>query len=316
MRGVFLVIFCCLTSCQQIPPKPGFHELMGDNRVKEIPCPFELQYLDGLAWGPDQSLYFSDVAAGRIYRYKPGKGFSMVCDSTEGVNGMTFDHSGNLIVCQGKYGYIARVAPGSCRLDTLVMSYGGQRFNSPNDLVVDDYGGVYFTDPSFTLDHLFQTKEVVYYLTPENEVRALINDLHPDGIVLSSDNNILYLADRKKPFIWAFDVMEQGRLFNRRILYHLKDRDSINGETEKAAGMTIDVRGNLFLCTSSGLTILDSRGRYLGKIPLAVHPVNCAFGGANLDVLYITASNSLYQIKTNTYGATLRKSPKTTDDSK
>jgi gluconolactonase len=305
MRGFFLAIFCCFIACQQIPPKPEFHELIGDNRVKEILCPFEVQYLDGLAWGPDQSLYFSDVAAGRIYRYKPGNGFSMVCDSTEGVNGMMFDHSGNLVVCQGKYGYLARFAPGSCIQDTLATAYGGERFNSPNDLVVDGHNGVYFTDPSFTPDHHFQTKEAVYYITPENEIRALINDIHPDGIALSLDSKILYLADRKEPFIWAFDVLDRGRLFNRRILYHLKDTESKEGEIRTATGMTIDVKGNLFLCTHSGIIILDAHGRYLGKISMDAHPANCAFGGTNLNILYITASNSLYQIKTNTNGRSL-----------
>ncbi len=305
MRAILLAIFCLLIACRQMPPVANLNDIIRDNRVKAIPCPFELQYLDGIAWGPDQSLYFSDVTAGIIYRYTPGKGFFIVCDSTKGVNGMMFDRSGKLLVCHGEYGYIASYQPNSCTLEPLVTTYEGQRFNSPNDLVVDRYGGLYFTDPSFTPNHIFQPKEIVYYVTPEKKVRALINDIHPDGIALSVDGKILYLADRRKPFVWAFDVLDQGNLFNKRLLHHLKSNDSRASETENAAGMTIDVKGNLFVCTKRGITIIDAHGRYLGNIPLSSPPSNCTFGGANLDILYITASNSLYRIKTKTQGVAL-----------
>ena len=68
-------------------------------------------------------------------------------------------------------------------------------------------------------------------------------------------------------------------------------------------GMTIDVDGNIYL-TGKGVTIFDKNGIQIGNIAVPENWTgNVCFGGKDMKSLFITASKSLYRIRTQIKGA-------------
>ena len=89
---------------------------------------------------------------------------------------------------------------------------GANRLNGPNDIVFDAHGGFYFTDLGKTRardrDH-----GVIYYALADGSkiVEVAYPCLTPNGIGLSPDGTVLYVAETEPARLWAFDITEPGR---------------------------------------------------------------------------------------------------------
>jgi sugar lactone lactonase YvrE len=66
--------------------------------------------------------------------------------------------------------------------------------------------------------------------------------------------------------------------------------------------MKVDRNGNLFVTGPRGIWIWDASGHHLGIIALPEQPANLTWGDKNYDTLYITATTSVYRLKTKTQG--------------
>jgi len=73
-----------------------------------------------------------------------------------GSNGLTLDRDGHLILCQCGNRQIARMdAPfdkPAPKYISLANNYNGKKFNSPNDVIVNSKGEIFFTDPPYGLE--------------------------------------------------------------------------------------------------------------------------------------------------------------------
>jgi len=66
--------------------------------------------------------------------------------------------------------------------------------------------------------------------------------------------------------------------------------------------MTIDSEGNIYL-TGKGVTVFDRTGQQIEQIPVAESWTgNVIFGGKVRDLLFITASKSVYGLKMRVEG--------------
>lgn len=120
---------------------------------------------DGFAWveGPVWDkvrghLLFSDIPRNTVYRWRTGEAVSLFLKPSgytgpapfagrePGSNGLTFDRSGRLVLCEHGDRRIARLEPDGSKT-TLVDRYRGKRLNSPNDAVFKSNGDLYFTRP-------------------------------------------------------------------------------------------------------------------------------------------------------------------------
>ena len=61
-------------------------------------------------------------------------------------------------------------------------------------------------------------------------------------------------------------------------------------------GLTVDVRGNLYITSGLGVQVFASSGQALGVIAFPEQPANCAFGGPENKTLYVTARTGLYAV--------------------
>ena len=131
----------------------------------------ELVFTEGPAYHESGAVYYTEIANNRIMRLNPGAVDADVFLRPSGrANGLMFDAAGHLIACEGneKGGLggrrITRINVVTKEREVLADRYQGKRFNSPNDLCIDNKGRIYFTDPYYgpDRDQLELDQEGVY----------------------------------------------------------------------------------------------------------------------------------------------------------
>jgi gluconolactonase len=253
-------------------------------------------FTEGPAPDAAGNLYFSDVRSNCIHQLDLAGKLSTFMEKTQGANGLMFDGKGRLIACQGQTGRVIAYEFATKRILVVADRFNNQRFNAPNDLVVDRQGGIYFTDPSFRPEGRPQDKEGVYYVALDRQVTRLIDNLtRPNGVILSPDEQTLYLLAASQDRLMAYPVEKPGQLGPGRKLGQV---------THPGDGLTVDTKGNLYLTQPkiSALQVITPEGNTLGIIPIPEPPANCAFGGNDMKTLYVTARTSLYALRMEATG--------------
>lgn len=297
-----------------------------------IPADAKLEKLaEGFDWseGPvwvkkGGYLLFSDIPPNTIYKWQDGKGVTVFMkpagyhgDRTDmkepGTNGLALDKTGNLLMCQHGNRRLARLASLSTpngKQVTLAEKFDGKRFNSPNDLALHSSGDIFFTDPPYGLAKNMDDPEKelkfqgVYRLDRKGKVHLLSDVLErPNGIVLSPDERVLYVANSHPPRpIWmAFDVKPDRTLSEGRVFF---DATELIAKTKRKGmpdGMKVDRKGNIFATGPGGVLIFSPQGKHLGSILTGESTANCAFGDDG-STLYITADMYLARIRIATKG--------------
>jgi gluconolactonase len=145
----------------------------------------------------------------------------------------------------------------------------------------------------------------VYYVPPGGEPIRVVNDIaRPNGLQLSRDEKILYVNDTGGIHAYAFDVLPDGRLTNRRTFATYVGRDRSIPVNEppvaNADGMAIDAEGRVYALTEAGVEVISPQGRHLGVIPawcITRRCQNLAFGGASKKTLYIAGGGTVLRIQ-------------------
>jgi gluconolactonase len=237
------------------------------------------------------------------------------------TNGLYPYKNGNLLACDMMGHRVVEMTTKGQIVTVFNNKFNGKPVDGPNDLVVDPKGGVYFTDPQFTMDPVkFQPGRAVYYISPENKLLRVIepNDFAmPNGIFLSPDGKTAFInncydddpgypvSSEKDNFVWAYNVNEDGTLSNGRKFAELFVRESmldLKGKSTNADGMAIDKEGNIYVATAVGVQIFNSEGEFVGIVNTPIAPVSVCFGDDDMKTLYITSYSNIYKIRTNKEG--------------
>jgi gluconolactonase len=278
---------------------------------------------EGPTWLPrEQALVFSDVPENVIYKWTDRKGLEVFLRPSgytgtalkfreQGSNGLTTDPDGRLVVCQHGDRRVSRYL-GQGRFEPLADYFNHRRFNSPNDLVFDSHGNLYFTDPPYGLEGMDKSpaKELafngVFLRRPDGSVTAVAREMtFPNGIALSPDEKTLYVnqSDAGKPVILAFPVKADGTLGQSRLFFDAAPL--VPSGKGMPDGMKVDKSGNVFSTGPGGVLVIDPTGKLLGRLLTGEPTGNCAWGDDG-STLYITANMNLVRIKTLTRGARWR----------
>lgn len=257
-------------------------------------------FTEGPVWDPHGFVYLSDESKNHIYRVFPD-GRKEVVVSLGDPDGSTFNREMRLISTASVLRAIIEVDPaGSFKV--LASTYEGRKFNSPNDVVTGPDGALYFTDP--TLDLVKGEKQEipfqgVYRLGNDGSVTLLTKDhAQPNGLAFSPDGRRFYLDDSERRDIWVYDLGPGGKLSNGRQFGREDGPEGAGGPD----GMRVDRKGNIFVTGPLGIWIWDAKGNHLGTIEMPEQPANLAWGDTDYKTLYITATTSLYKLRTNTRG--------------
>jgi len=252
---------------------------------------------EGPVWSREGFLIFSDYSRDRLYKYDEGRGAEPVAiyrEDSHGTNGNTMDAQGRLYSCEYKARRVTRTGRDG-RIEVLAERFEGKRFNAPNDIVVRRDGHVYFTDPLFTpLDQRELDFYGVYHITPQGEIEAIARlQTRPNGITLSPDGRVLYVANTDERNVHAYDLDANGRASNERVVI----TDLVAGPD----GIRTDAKGNLYIA-ARGVQIYSPDGKLLGHIAVPVNPRNLAFGDSDLRTLYLVG-NSIFRVRVETPGS-------------
>ena len=227
----------------------------------------DFKFTEGPAPDRAGNVYFSDIPNERIHKIDAGGKLSVFREKSNRANGLMVNAKGEIVACEMAGQVVALSADGKSRR-VLADKYQGKRFNAPNDLVLDKHGGVYFTDPAFGAPMpLPQEKTAVYYIASGGKVTRLIDNLpNPNGIILSPDEKTLYVIPSGQADMMAYPVEATGKIGKGRVCCTLKQRKE--GGKSGGDGLTIDVKGNLYITSDLGLQVFNPEGKLLGTIEL------------------------------------------------
>lgn len=297
---------------------PALDELLSvDANMEELANGFS--WLEGPVWLPtEQALLFSDVPRNTVYKWKDGEGASIFLRPSgftgegyighgPGANGLMLDGEGQLLLCQHGDKRIARLDRSIHAFDTVADQYEGKSFNSPNDLILDSSGNIYFTDPAYGWSNSVKHDldfAGVFRVTPEGKVTLLTREIAwPNGIALSPDEKTLYVSSSESGlfYIKAFPLQTDGTLGPAKLLF---DSTSFSSAENPGSndGMCVDQQGNIWTTAPGGIFILTPEGKHLGILHTGQPNGNCTFGGNDGSTLFIMANNQVLRIKTKVKG--------------
>ena len=286
---------------------PRFNQLFDyEQELERIATGFD--FTEGPIWHPDQySLIFSDILGNSIYRWTEKNGLEKLRRNSYMANGNAYDRQGRVLTCEHATSRVTRTNFAcACEYEVLATHYQGKQLNSPNDIVCKSDGMIYFTDPAAGRTAEFgvpRPQELnfqgVYRLNPVDlSLTLLVDDfVKPNGLCFSVDERCLFINDSAYNHIRVFDVKTDGTLENGRLFAELR---SVGKGV--ADGMKIDAAGNLYCCGPGGIHVFDQSGGYLGIILMPEQSANLTWGD-DLRSLYITATTSVYRLRSKTIGA-------------
>ena len=271
-------------------------------------------WAEGPVWIPaSRTVRYSDIPNNRILQYSEESGeLSVYQEDVEFTNGRTLDLDGSVVQCSHGRRAVERDRDGV--VETIVDRWAEVRFNSPNDVVVKSDGTIWFTDPSYGIQkpteghpgELEYGDHYVFRFDPrDGSVRPVVMDVEmPNGLAFSPDESLLYVADSamsppgghrdpERPgghSIHVYDVFD-GRLCKN-------GREFVEVEPGLPDGFRVDEHGNVWTSSHDSVQVFDPAGKPLERIPVPEKIANVCFGGDDGRTLYITASASLYRIRT------------------
>jgi gluconolactonase len=290
---------------------------MGDGLTSgQLECLFTgSTWAEGPVWVPSsQTVRWSDIPNNRILEFAAATGATRdYAVGVEFTNGRTLDADGSVVQCSHGRRRVERDHEGTVK--GLVDSFQGRRLNSPNDVVIARDSSIWFTDPPYGI--LPGTKEghedeqeyggcYVFRFEPASgTLTAVITDLvYPNGLAFSPDESVLYVSDTAGPDhgvplrIAAYDVRD-GVCSPRGNILEL-DQD------HAADGLRVDVQGRIWTSAGNSVRVYSPSFQLLDTVHVPEKVSNLCFGGPDGQDLYITASTSLYRIRSTTRGAAAR----------
>ena len=312
-----------------VAQKTAASDILASNaKLKQI---FEgEEIIEGPAMSPDEILYFSDFPlshgkpgkAGIIWSLNPLTGESKVFRSPSGMsNGLAFDTNGDLIACEGADFGGRRLTKTDMKTGKSVIIaglYEGKPFNGPNDLVIDEKGRVYFTDPRYIgKEPVEQNQMGVYRIDNDGSVHLVAaNASKPNGITISPDQKTLYVTNNDFPgnnnfwvlpddaptvrpttangLLIAYDILPDGNLKFKSNLIDFGD--------PSPDGMAVDKEGNLYVAVWDRVDVFSPDNKKITEIKLPQTRNLCFGTGRFSKTLFIAAGNGIYMIETKKEG--------------
>lgn len=280
-----------------------------------------MRWAEGPVWfGDGRYLLVSDIPNNRIMRYDEATGaWGVFRAPSNFANGLCRDTQGRLLACEHGGRRITRTEYDG-RITVLADQFDGHPLNSPNDIVCQSNGAIWFTDPPFGIGGhwegakaMAQLPHAVYRIDPVTGVlqQVLIDLAGPNGLAFSPDERVLYIVEsRAEPCrkVWAYDVDAAGQLSGKRLVIDADGPGALDG-------IAVDKNGNIWCGWGSngrldadpeeldGVRVFNPAGLAIGHVHLPERCANLCFGGTLGNRLFMAASHSLYALYVETRGA-------------
>jgi gluconolactonase len=254
-----------------------------------------LDFTEGPVTDSEGNLYFTDTEGGgaEIWTVPAGGGAASVYKTqsqANGANGLVVDTQDRLLACE--FGGVGRWETGGTH-STIASGAGVDR---ANDITLCSDGGFFFTDPIWD-----GVGDIFYMSSGGTLTRVATNLQFPNGLEYVEEKNLLYVSISQRNEVWTF-IPNAGRTSLSAV--------GALAQVNVADGLALDERGNLWVASNGDATVevFDSLGNHLGRITCSGQSgvQNCAFGGTDNKVLYITATNTVYKLDVLVSGRSTR----------
>jgi gluconolactonase len=259
----------------------------------------------------DGSIILVEIQRGTLSRVQPDGTIAVIATPGGGPNGAAIGPDGHCYLCNNggfewhdragltfpgnqpdmyRGGSIQRVDLASGDVETVYTHCNGLPLCGPNDIVFDQQGGFWFTDHGKNRPR-DKDRTGVYYATIDgNSIQEVIFPMEaPNGIGLSPEESVLYVAETPTGRLWEFELQAPGKLKGpRRMLAQIPDYHMFDS-------LAIDSEGNICVATliTGGITVHSADGLKATFIEMPDRlTTNICFGGADMKTAYITLSST------------------------
>lgn len=249
-------------------------------------------FIEGLNFDRNGNLWMVDVTSGRIMKVVNGNP-GVVGEPYKMPNGAKFHKDGRLFVAD-RTGELYTMEPATGKRTIITSMYDQETLRGLNDLVFDNKGGLYITEPYGS--NALQVNGRVFFLPPgSNKLQLLYGNIaYPNGIAISPNNKVIYIAEFAQNRIIAAPAVGISGNEVPHIFAHFEGGFGPDG-------LTVDAEGNVYVARfqAGEITVLDPNGFQYGSIRL---PASASTFDSNLVLhdgyMYVTDSlkNDVWRI--------------------
>ncbi len=279
-----------------------------------------LRFPEGPVAMPDGSILLVEIERGTLTRVAPDGTVSYVARPGGGPNGAAIGPDGRCYLCNnGGFRWTPEGDPSGLRPIGQADDYSGGRIEAvdlgtgavevlyretdrgplkgPNDLVFDGLGGFYFTDLGKVREREQDRGAVYYGRADGRRVHEVIFPLFtPNGIGLSPDGRVLYVAETETARLWAFDLAGPGEIARQPFPSPHGGRLVLGlGGYNRFDSLAVAADGSICVATlvNGAITVVSPDGASIRTIPMPERwPTNICFGGSYLSTAIITLSST------------------------
>lgn len=301
-------------------------EILADEALNVIDPKSPIKVVaSGFTWteGPlwiDEGKYllFSDIPNNKVYKLDENLNVSTFLEPSgytgegsygnePGSNGLILNKQNELILLQHGDRRVAKMNASLTNskpdFTSLVESYNGRKFNSPNDGFFDKDGNLYFTDPPYGLPLKMDdpSKELdfqgVYCLLNSGDLILIDKLSKPNGIAQSPDGSKLYVAvsDPHHAVWYQYDIEKPGKVLNKKIFYDATNLVGQAGQQGLPDGLKTNSKGYIFATGPGGVWIFNSSSKVIARIYTGQLTSNCALTKDERK-LYLTADDHIIAV--------------------
>jgi sugar lactone lactonase YvrE/enterochelin esterase-like enzyme len=257
------------------------------------------QFTEGTAVNNAGEVYYQDIPASKTYKIGSDGKIVTICTDAKRASGTCFGSDGKRYTVAGGTKQILSYDKNE-KVTIVADSIGG------NDLVVASNGNIYVTVPDGAT-----RPGKVYLIRPGGERLVVDEGLkYPNGVALSPDQTQLYVTESASHWVWIYKIKADGTLtYKQRYGWlHVTDTE----ENAWSDGLKCDTAGRVFVASRIGIQVLDQLGRVNAILllpPSNSQASNICFGGADFNIIYVSAGDKVFRRKLKTRGANTFISP-------
>ncbi len=277
-----------------------------------------LRFPEGPVWLSDGSVALVEIERGTVSIVAPDGAVRVLAQTGGGPNGLAVGPDGAFYVCNNG-GFVWHEQDGRLRPGLQPADYSGGRIErvdaktgavtrlydrcgdhplrGPNDLVFDAFGGFYFTDLGKTRARERDQGGVYYALADGSRIMEVAFPLiTPNGIGLSPDGRVVYVAETATARLWAFDLESPGVARKQQLPSPHGGRLVCGlGGYQMFDSLKVDAAGNICVATlvTGAVTVIAPDGRVL-RVEKFADPstTNICFGGDGERQAFVTLSGT------------------------
>ena len=246
-----------------------------------------MSILEGPSFDRDGNLYVVNVSYGQVFRISPSGNVSLITEYDGEPNGLKIHQDGRIFIADHKKGLLL-MDPNSGQITNVLSGGMHEPFRGLNDLFFNSKGDLFFTDQGES--DLRVPHGRVWTLTLDGKLKLVIDGLpSPNGLVVTPDDNFLYLAVTRANAIWRIPMRKDGTLGRVGTWIQMSGGGGPDG-------LALDQDGGIAVAHAGmgSVWLFNDLGRATAEIPAPRGRLttNVAYGGADRSSLFITEADT------------------------